>query len=125
MKIPITILVAFLVMMAFSSPLVQGEKLDDHNSLVFTLRGIKAETSTIVHGTTTPRTDETTNKENNSAQKSLTSQMNDVAPLHGTQASRFTGFSNDQGSGSTGIDNFRHHYDPCSPFNYNHGCSSP
>lgn len=114
MKIPLTFLVVLLAVMDFSSPLVQGEKLDGRNSLVVTLRGIKAVTRTTVHGTTTSRTDEKIQKEENSALKSLTSQINDVAPLHGTQASGFTSAPTDTAPGSNGIDsNNNRHINPC------------
>lgn len=119
MKIPLTFLVVLLAVMDFSSPLVQGEKLDGRNSLVVTLRGIKAVTRTTIHGTTTSRTDEKIEKEENSALKSLTShQINDVAPLHGTQASGFTSTSPDIGPGSNGIDSNNRHINPCCASNY-------
>jgi len=122
MKIPLIFPIAFLVIMAFPSPLVQGEKLDGHNSLVFTLRGIKAKTSTTIDATTTSMTDGKTNKEDNASLKGVTSQLSDI---RGTQSSGFNSFSNDQGPGSTGTDSFHRHYDPCNAFNYNRGCSSP
>ena len=61
----------------------------------------------------TSRTDEKIEKEENSALKSLTSQINDVAPLHGTQASGFTSAPTDTAPGSNGIDSTGRHFNPC------------